>query len=215
MPGKRAALAFAAEATPLARAVGAANTLVQVAPGRWLADCTDVGGVAGALRAAGFTGGTRGVVIGAGGTARAALAALARLGLAEVGLAVRSATRAADAVDCADRLGLPLHLVDLGGLAAECGKADVVVSTVPAGGADDLAQDIAACPYVLDVVYHPWPTPLARAVAAGGGRLASGMDMLLHQAFDQFEHFTGHPAPTRAMHAALAAALPTPLLPLP
>lgn len=62
MPGKRAALALAVTATRAATVVGAANTLVQVEPGRWAADCTDVAGVAGALRSAGFTGGGRGVV---------------------------------------------------------------------------------------------------------------------------------------------------------
>ncbi|MGB3437841.1 MAG: shikimate dehydrogenase, partial [Actinophytocola sp.] len=73
MPGKGAALALATAATDRAVAVGAANTLVRREDG-WVADCTDVDGVAGALRAAGFGSGTSGVVLGAGGTARAALA---------------------------------------------------------------------------------------------------------------------------------------------
>ncbi|MGH3434670.1 MAG: shikimate dehydrogenase, partial [Thermocrispum sp.] len=51
MPGKHAALEFATEATERARAVGAANTLVNLGSGRWRADCTDVDGVAGALLA--------------------------------------------------------------------------------------------------------------------------------------------------------------------
>ncbi|HEY0637286.1 MAG TPA: shikimate dehydrogenase, partial [Pseudonocardiaceae bacterium] len=55
MPGKRAALAVAAAASPAAVVVGAANTLVRRDDG-WFADCTDVDGVVGALRAAGLSG---------------------------------------------------------------------------------------------------------------------------------------------------------------
>jgi shikimate dehydrogenase len=208
MPGKRAALAVAGEATATATAVGAANTLVQVSPGQWLADCTDVDGVIGALHAAGFVTGSRGVVLGGGGTACAALAGLARLGVTEVDIVVRSASRAARAIECAAHVGVAARVAGFSELASLCPMADVVVSTVPAGVADAVAADIAACQYVLDVVYHPWPTPLADAVLARGGRLASGLDMLLHQALGQFERFTGHPAPAQAMQAALTAALP-------
>lgn len=215
MPGKRAALAAASEATATAVAVGAANTLVQISPGQWLADCTDVDGVVGALHAAGFVTGVRGVVLGGGGTACAALAGLARLGVTEVDVIVRSASRAAKAIECAARVGLNARVAGFSELASSCAGADVVVSTVPAGVTDPFVAEIAECRHVLDVVYHPWPTPLADAVLARGGRLASGLDMLLHQAFGQFEQFTGHPAPAPAMHAALSAALSTPLNPLP
>ena len=68
---------------------------------------------------------------------------------------------------------------------------------------------------VLDAVYHPWPTPLAAAAAARGLPVATGLDMLLHQAFGQVEQFTGLPAPREAMHAALAATTDVDLLPLP
>src|SRR5882757_2227734 len=92
MPGKHAALALADERTERAVAVGAANTLLRRPGGGWRADCTDVAGVTGALTAAG---GYRpiphatGLVLGAGGTAAAALAALAELGVADVTLVVR------------------------------------------------------------------------------------------------------------------------------
>jgi len=58
---------------------------------------------------------------------------------------------------------------------------------------------------LLDAVYDPWPTPLAAAVADAGGRVISGLQMLLHQAFAQVEQFTGLPAPKAAMTCALAA----------
>ena len=222
MPGKRAALAVASSATPTALAVGAANTLVRIHPdpaagSQWLAECTDVDGVVGALQAAGFDAGSHGVVLGAGGTAGAALAGLARLGVTTAVVVARSAARADAALECARRVGLVAKVAGWPELASVCADADVVVSTVPAGAADSVVDAVAGSPCVLDVVYHPWPTPLARAVAERGGLLASGLDMLLHQAFGQVKLFTGHPAPTKAMHTALAAAIPTPsaLLPLP
>ncbi|GDY28851.1 shikimate dehydrogenase [Gandjariella thermophila] len=221
MPGKRAALELAEAATPRATAVGAANTLVPVpGGGGWQADCTDVDGVVGALRAAaGYRPrpGAPGVVLGAGGTAAAALAAFAELGIGETVLVVREPARAAEALACADRVGIGATTVrwaeaDLRGLARE---AAAVVSTVPAEATADHADVLAAAPYLLDVIYHPWPTPIAEAVARRGGRLATGLDMLLHQAFGQVEQFTGLPAPREAMRDALRTAthgvLPLPL----
>jgi shikimate dehydrogenase len=211
MPGKRAALALADERTPRAVAVGAANTLVPLGDGRWRADCTDVAGVTGALTAAG---GYRqapdatGLVLGAGGTAAAALAALAELDVRDVVLVVREPARAADAMATAARVGIAVDVrrwadVDLRTLASNSG---VVVSTVPAVVADPHADELASAGCLLDVIYHPWPTPLADAVARQGGKLATGLDMLLHQAFGQVEQFTGKPAPRAAMRDALREA---------
>lgn len=213
MPGKRAALAFASSATPRAVAVGAANTLVRRGSG-WHADCTDVDGVAGALRAAGFAGSGYGVVLGAGGTACAALAGLFDLGVSRAYVVARVPARAEPAVACGAKLGLPVEVVgwssaSFGALAA---GAAVLVNTAPAGAAPP--EELASAPCVLDVIYHPWPTPLASAVAERGGLLATGLDMLLHQAFGQVEQFTGAPAPRAAMRTALHEATGG-ILPLP
>lgn len=208
MPGKVAALRIADAASERAVTVGAANTLVR-AGGGWSADCTDIDGVVGALRAARFAGPSSGraVLLGAGGTARAALAGLAELGLVEIDLVVRDAGRATETVRCAERLGPAVRVLGWDEVTpARCGGADVVVSTVPAGAAEPVALSVARAPVVLDAAYHPWPTPIAAAVAAAGGRLASGLDMLLHQAFGQVEQFTGHAAPREAMRDALQAA---------
>ncbi len=208
MPTKRAALAFASSVTPRASAVGAANTLVRGESG-WHADCTDVDGVVGALREKGFSGGVHGVVLGAGGTATAALAAFAELGVKSASLVVRDPARAAEALLTADRVGVPVEVLDVSSvdLAVLAGASDVLVSTVPAEATVPLASALARAPYVLDVIYHPWPTPVAEAVAETGARLATGLDMLLHQAFGQVEQFTGMPAPQEVMRQALAAEL--------
>ena len=92
MPLKRVAMEVADEVSPLAAAVGAANTLVLTPDGR-TADNTDVAGLVMTLRGAQLRGG-RAVLLGAGGTAQAALAALRELGVDEVAVLVRSVSRA-------------------------------------------------------------------------------------------------------------------------
>ncbi|HJQ46822.1 MAG TPA: shikimate dehydrogenase [Amycolatopsis sp.] len=217
MPGKRAALDFATEATPRAVAAGAANTLVRKGSG-WAADCTDVDGVTGALRAAGgFTDAAGpGVILGGGGTASATVVAFAELGVSRARLVVRDPVRAAETVTAAERADVAVTVltwaeVDFGTVVAD---ASVLVSTVPPAAVAGHATELAAAACVLDVIYHPWPTPLAEAVLARGGRVATGLDMLLHQAFGQVEQFTGRPAPRAAMRDALRAATDN-VLPLP
>ncbi|SFB22317.1 shikimate dehydrogenase [Amycolatopsis marina] len=219
MPGKRAALALASEVTARAAAVGAANTLVPCDSG-WRADCTDVDGVVGALRSAGgFRGadpGATGVVLGAGGTAAAAAVAFAELGLSGVRLVVREPARAEETSAAAARMGLAVEVLKWSEVEfAELAQAPVVVSTVPSAAVEPHLDDLALAACLLDVIYDPWPTPLARAVAERGGSLGTGLDMLLHQAFGQVEQFTGQQAPRAAMRDALRAAtggtIPLPL----
>ena len=82
-----------------------------------------------------------------------------------------------------------------------CGGCDLLVSTLPAGrGRRARARTSPDVPALLDVVYDPWPTPLA---AACRGTVVSGAAMLLHQAGAQVELMTGRPAPLGAMRAAL------------
>lgn len=217
MPGKRAALAYATERTRVAELVGAANTLVPRADGGWLADCTDVEGVVGSLRAAGgVPSGGRAVVLGAGGTATAALTALEALEIPSATIVVRDPARAGEALACAERVGVAVDVErwDAVDFAALCGGADLVVSTVPVGAVEPVAGDIVRAGCVFDVIYHPWPTPLAQAAAERGARVVTGLDMLLHQAFAQVRWFTGQEAPREAMRSALRAATEN-QLPLP
>lgn len=207
MPGKFEALRVADERTERAELVGSANTLVRTATG-WRADNTDIDGVAGALAdyAARRGGLHRATVLGSGGTAPAAVVALAGLGVNEITVAARSPQNAARLVELGSRLGVETAFHRLGddGLRESAERTDVVVSTIPAEAAAGLAETLAGVPVLLDAIYDPWPTPLARAVAASGGEVISGLQMLLHQAFSQVEQFTGRPAPREQMAAALA-----------
>jgi shikimate dehydrogenase len=198
MPGKFAALRFADECTDRAELVGSANTLVRTASG-WRADNTDIDGVKGALGAEGSVSG-RAVVSGSGGTAPAAIVALAELGAGDITVVARNADRAARLVELGERVGVTARFCELGGPIDE---ATVLINTLPADVAAEYAGTLARVSVLLDAVYDPWPTPLAEAVSAGGGRVISGLQMLLHQAFAQVEQFTGMPAPRAAMEAAL------------
>jgi shikimate dehydrogenase len=205
MPGKFAALRFADEATERAQRIGSANTLVRTASG-WRADNTDVDGVIGALADVGVC--QRAVVVGSGGTAPAVVVGLIALGAKDITVVARNAAKAADLVDLGARSGAVARCVDLNdsGLADVVAAADVVVNTVPADAVARYAPEVAAASVLLDVIYDPWPTPLAAAVQSAGGRVISGLEMLLHQAFAQVEQFTGLPAPEEAMRAALPRA---------
>lgn len=202
MPGKFAALEFADERTERAELVGSANTLVRTAAG-WRADNTDIDGVAGAL--AHCRGLRRAIVLGSGGTAPAAVVALAGLGVAEITVVARDRTKAERLVDLGAGVGVPTSFCDLADdrLTEVVQRADVLVSTIPAEAAAAHAARFAAIPVLLDAIYQPWPTPLARAVTAAGGQAISGLQMLLNQAFSQVEQFTGRPAPREQMAAAL------------
>ena len=212
MPGKRAALEVATSASTRARRLGVANTLVRARDG-WAADCTDVDGVAGALRAAGVAApASEAVLLGAGGTASAAVGALADLGTEAVTVVVREPGRAADTLAVARAYGMGERAVRFDEVAdGDLARATALVSTTPAGAVDEALADrlVGALPpgaVVLDAVYHPWPTPLAAAAARRGLAVATGLDMLLHQAFGQVEQFTGRPAPRAVMHEALVRA---------
>ena len=198
---------------PLATDVGGANT-VRVRRRRQRSGYnTDVPGMVRALAEHGVRpdagGSGRCVILGGGATACAALAALRELEEPSARVAVRDQRRTAELTAAAGRMGIAVEYVPFG--PAALSGARLAISTVPAGAADPLAGafgQIAAVPEVLlDVVYHPWPTPLAAAAAGAGAIVVSGFDLLLHQAALQVELLTGRPAPVEQMRAAGLATL--------
>jgi shikimate dehydrogenase len=202
LPHKERALGLVDEATPLARRIGAVNTLVVREDGTILGDNTDGFGFIGNLRQ--FEPAWRGaagpaVVLGAGGAARAAV-----FGLLERGARVRvlNRTRAR-----ADRLAAELGAAGSGAL-EDLGKVacDVLVNTTSVGLREDAspvaAEAIAAGSVVLDAVYDPPRTRLLRDAAARGARAIEGKWWLVHQAAEQLAAWTGRAAPLEVMAAA-------------
>ncbi len=204
MPLKREALLLATEASERARLVGAANTLVR--DGEEIrADNTDVPGAAAALRERVADVGDTATILGGGATAASVGFALADLGVGSIRLLVRDPDRALETL--AALLAHPsAPEVTLGDLATERAVGQVVVSTVPVvAQTTELVARCSEVPVVFEVLYDPWPTPLARS--AKDRILVSGLDLLVHQAADQFRLFTGQPAPLTAMRAAGEQAL--------
>jgi shikimate dehydrogenase len=211
MPLKRAVLPLLDHVDPLAAEVGAANTVV-FAAGRRHGHNTDVPGLLAALAERGITGTfpphPAVLILGAGATARSALAALRALSITRVTVAARDPARASDLLATADRLGLKITLTPFD---APHDPPDLLISTVPANAADLYAHRIAQRTFrpraILDIVYHPWPTPLTTAARSAGAPVADGFDLLLHQATGQFQLMTGHPAPLEPMRTAGLAVL--------
>jgi shikimate dehydrogenase len=207
MPLKRVALTVADEISALAEAIGAANTLVfSPAAGR-RADNTDVAGMFSALREAGLARVEQAVILGAGGTAQSALAAVRELGCLTPLVLVRNLGRTGELRETAERLGMRPAIS--GALFEEpLPAADLVISTLPGGAADPLSSTRwQPGTTVLDVVYAPWPTPFAGSAQAAGCPVVSGLTVLLYQAVAQVELMTGQPGPVEAMRTALAAAV--------
>ncbi|WP_432533537.1 shikimate dehydrogenase [Kineococcus arenarius] len=212
MPLKQAVVPLVDEVSDFARAVGAVNTVVVTPRGAGAgvhlrAENTDVHGIVAALAEAGAVRVGSGAVVGGGATARSALVALLRAGCPRPVAVVRSPGRAGELREVAARLG---GEVDVRGWAElpSALDAEVVVSTVPAGASEDVAAALTAHPgphpLLLDVVYAPWPTPLARR---WDGPVVGGFEMLLHQGAAQVELMTGHRAPLAEMREAGLAAL--------
>lgn len=206
MPLKEAALDLGL-VDELAALAGAGNTLIFEPDGRRRIHNTDVGGLVNALTAGGVTDLSRAVVLGAGATARSALVSLARLGVREVTVVARTPAKAAPLVPLAASLAVALTVQQWDGPAA---VGDLLVCTAAAGAADARAAEWAAASgAVFDVIYHPWPTPLAQAAAALDRVVLNGLDLLVHQALLQIELMTGATVPPallyEAGHAALAA----------
>lgn len=232
MPHKQAMLPALDVVDPLAAAVGAANTVVAqrsgTGPALLAGFNTDVAGVVGALRETGggarWAEGATALILGSGATACSALAALAELGAARLIVAARNHAGPRRAAAAARRMGLEIEAPawrpddprSNRQVARSMVRAQVVVSTVTAGAADVLAPALAealdgarldAGAVMLDVVYDPWPTALAAAWRAGGGAVAPGWLMLLHQAAPQVGLMTGRRPRLAPMRAALMAAL--------
>jgi shikimate dehydrogenase len=219
MPLKRAVLPLLDRADPVATQTGAANTVVFAGQARHGYN-TDVAGLvtalteakaghvrgAGQARAPGEAGGA--LILGAGATACSALAALRELGQREVAVAVRDPARAQSLLATAARLGSRVELRPFGTLDD---GLDLLLSTVPAGAADSYHERLRQADHppatVLDVVYHPWPTPLAVAARAVGAVTIGGFEFLLHQAARQVELMTGRQPPVAAMRAGGLAEL--------
>jgi len=207
MPLKRVVLPLLDETDPWAEVSQAANTVV-LEGGRLCGSNTDVPGAVAALTERAAEGDlTSAVVLGGGATAASVLLALSEIGCRRARLLVRNPARAVDTLAAVDRHG---HgpAISVGRLTEPFDAADVVVSTIPVEAQTAaLVESAAAARVVFDVLYDPWPTPIARAALDRGQVLVGGLDLLVHQAALQVRLMTGLEAPLDAMRRAGEAAL--------
>ena len=193
LPHKHSALALADSVTPLARRIGAANTLTFTDTGIE-ADNTDAYGFAQNIREAHPDWTPRRVaLIGAGGASRAVIAALQDLGAAEILLTNRTQSRA-EAL--AQEIGAGVVVVPWPDRNAMLDGCDTLVNSTSMGmqGNPALDLDLSALPrsaIVNDLVYAPLETPLLAAARARGNACVDGLGMLLHQAAPGFERWFG------------------------
>jgi shikimate dehydrogenase len=190
IPHKEAALAVATDASDAARAIGAANTLT-FADGRIEADNTDAPALIDALPAIPHTA----LVLGAGGSARAAAWALRETG-AEVRIYNRTRDRG-------ERLAADLGVQ----MATEPGEADLLVNCTSVGLADPDRSPIGdvQAAVVVDLAYADRETALIRQAKAKGATTVDGLDFLVRQGALSLTRWTGRPAPLDAMRAAVRA----------
>lgn len=192
---------------PLAGRVGAVNTVTR-REGELVGSNTDVPGMVQALSEAGITRPRHVTVLGAGGSAQAALAALAELGRPPVVALVRRPDRAGALHGVAEAVGIPLDVRPWGHVP----DTELVIATTPAGATDELAASAAAGRWpqgaaLFDILYAPWPTRLAAAVLARGERVVGGAELLVAQALGQVELMTGRSVPAAVLRAAMDDAL--------
>jgi shikimate dehydrogenase len=141
-------------------------------------------------------------VVGSGATALSACVALGSLG-AHVTVVARNPAKAEALATRGAEVGVATDTTPWGVFPA----CDTVVSTVPASALEPHVPAILALrpSLVFDVVYHPWPTPLATAAAASGTPVLSGLDLLVHQAVAQFRLFTGREVAAEPLLLAVRA----------
>lgn len=208
MPHKAAVIPFLDRLSPVAGRLGAVNCVAWESS-RLVGHSTDGAGLIDTLRVdEGFDPhAKRCVVIGAGGAARAAIAALALAGAAEIVVVNRTEERAEAAARLAGDRGRV-------GAATDVAGADLVVNATPMGMAVDgppsmpFDPELVAPGQVLfDMVYDPPVTPIVAAARADGVHAVTGLGMLVHQAAHAFALWTGEVAPTAEMTAAAVAAL--------
>ena len=204
IPHKTSVIPLLDEVDPLAKDIGAVNTVVNK-DGKLTGYNTDAAGALMALEAAVPVEGKRCVIVGAGGAARAVGYILKRksVGLVIANRSVERGEALSISLDC------PFVKMDQ----IEDIDADILINTTPAG----MSPHIDSCPVpfsalkrgmtVMDIIYNPRITRLLRAAAERGCRIVDGLGMFIYQGAEQFRLWTGKEAPVDIMKAVVEQAL--------
>lgn len=203
MPHKETVMAYLDEVDEGARRIGAVNTVVNEA-GRLVGYNTDAIGAKVALQLLGDLSGSRVLVLGAGGAAKALLFALRSLGAAEVAVCSRSEARGAAVARAWGCLWIPWE-------ERKSARADVIINATPVGMEPDregMAVDQEAlerCWGVMDVVTNPMESRLIRQAREMEKKAVPGYTMSVHQAAAQFQLYTGVKPPLDVFERTITA----------
>lgn len=201
MPLKESVQPLLDHSDEIAALTGSVNTVYRE-DGHWVGANTDVYGIVEALAHSGLHEAKSARILGAGATARSAVAALAQLGVTSAVICARRSEQANDIANLAESCGIDAQISDL---SPEPVVEDLLISVLPGDVAVPWAQvAVRKDAALLDASYHPWPSALAQAWP--NGLVASGRDMLLWQATAQVTLMTGLAAPVDAMRLALQGA---------
>ncbi len=217
IPFKTAIIPYLDKLSPEAELMGAVNT-VNREDGLLVGYNTDGAGLVRSLEAelAFAPHGAHVLVLGAGGAARGAVAALCNAGVESVTIANRSHSRGDDLVSCFKGVFPQVELgsssLDILGSSDSLRRIDLIVNTTSVGmnntsfdGLDTSLMNPAACIY--DMVYAPLETPLLKAARARGLKCANGIGMLAAQGEIAFAVWTGCAPPDGLMKGCLLAAI--------
>lgn len=204
IPHKQAILKHLKECEPLAAEIGAVNTVVVRRDGSLYGCNTDYVGVLRALQKKLRIAGSRVLIFGTGGSARAAAFALARAG-AQVSICARRDSAAKELARAVGGEAIPRRA-----LRREC--FDAILNATPVGmhpreGISPLSARELQCRIVMDLIYRPERTKLLEIAAQKGIATVSGVNMFLAQGFAQWKIWTGKRAPEAAMRRAVLSAL--------
>ena len=206
------------ELDPWAETIGAVNTIVRQGE-RLVGFNTDAYGFVESLRCeAQFEArGTRVVLIGAGGAARAAAFGLAREGVASLAIANRTPIRGEALADELRDSVAEVTALDLASstLGERIASADLIVNATSVGMQGGPAEGQSPVPdgliptscVVYDMVYNPEATPLLKMAKIAGAQVVGGLPMLVYQGAAAFERWTGKDAPIDVMFSAARRAL--------
>ena len=204
LPHKQTILKYLKTCDELAARIGAVNTVTVARDGSLHGSNTDYLGILRALETRMKLAGSRVLIFGAGGSARAAAFALARAGAHAVICARREVAARELARACGG------DVVPRRALLTE--KFAAVLNTTPVGmhphaGISPLAAGELHCRVVMDLIYRPQRTELLQIAARKGIAGISGVEMFVAQGVAQWEMWTGKHAPEARMRAAVLAAL--------
>jgi shikimate dehydrogenase len=211
MPHKNAVISFLDEVDATAKFVGAVNT-IQNKDSKLFGFNTDGVGAVNALRENGVDPkGKNVVLLGAGGAARAIAFALAKEAseLSVLNRTLKPAAELADRLKQAFDIKVIVYTLSPLAVKANLAEADLLINATSVGMEPKANQTLINQKWlkpdlaVMDIVYNPIETKLAKDAKVAGAKVVSGVEMLLYQGAGSFEIWTGRKAPVEAMRKAM------------